>query len=117
VSADLLILTVLLHFSGGIENPFVFYFMFHMIIASILLSERESYLQATFAVLVFGFMVLFEYLQIIPHYCLRGFVPHCLHRDGFICAWDFWCFHYSDVSGGIYGQLHRYQTQAGRACL
>jgi signal transduction histidine kinase len=82
VSADLLILTVLLHFSGGIENPFVFYFMFHMIIASILLSERESYLQATFAVLVFGFMVLFEYLQIIPHYCLRGFVTHCLHRDG-----------------------------------
>jgi signal transduction histidine kinase len=82
VSADLLILTVLLHFSGGIENPFVFYFMFHMIIASILLSERESYLQATFAVLVFGFMVLFEYLQIIPHYCLRGFVTHCLYRDG-----------------------------------
>ena len=82
VSADLLILTILLHFSGGIENPFVFYFMFHMIIASILLSERESYLQATFAVLVFGFMILFEYLQIIPHYCLRGFVIRCLHRDG-----------------------------------
>jgi signal transduction histidine kinase len=82
VSADLLILTILLHFSGGIENPFVVYFMFHMIIASILLSERESYLQATFAVLIFGLMILFEYLQIIPHYCLRGFVTHCLHRDG-----------------------------------
>ena len=38
ISTDLLILTVLLHFSGGIENPFVFYFIFHMIIASILLS-------------------------------------------------------------------------------
>jgi signal transduction histidine kinase len=82
ISADLLILTILLHFSGGIENPFVFYFMFHMIIASILLSERESYLQATFAVLIFGLMILLEYLQIIPHYCLRGFVTHCLYRDG-----------------------------------
>jgi hypothetical protein len=29
ICADLLILTALLHFSGGIENPFVFYFIFH----------------------------------------------------------------------------------------
>jgi hypothetical protein len=34
ISTDLLILTVLLHFSGGIENPFIFYFMFHMIIST-----------------------------------------------------------------------------------
>jgi len=81
ISADLLILTVLLHFSGGIENPFVFYFIFHMIIASILLSVRESFLQATFAVLLFCLIILLEYLQLIPHYCLRGFTPYCLHRS------------------------------------
>ncbi len=81
ISADLLILTVLLHFSGGIENPFVFYFIFHMIIASILLSVWESFLQATFAVLLFSLLILLEYLQLIPHYCLRGFAPYCLHRD------------------------------------
>ncbi len=81
ISADLLILTVLLHFSGGIENPFVFFFIFHMIVASILLSVRESYMQATFAVLLFGLLILLEYLQIIPHHCLEGFVSHCSHRD------------------------------------
>jgi signal transduction histidine kinase len=81
ISADLLILTVLLHFSGGIENPFVFYFIFHMIIASILLSVRESFLQATFAVLLFCLLILLEYLQLIPHYCLIGFAPYCLHRS------------------------------------
>ncbi len=81
ISADLLILTILLHFSGGIENPFVFYFIFHMIIASILLSVRESFLQATFAVLLFCLLILLEYLQLIPHYCLRGFAPYCLHRS------------------------------------
>ncbi|UCF14660.1 MAG: hypothetical protein JSW59_14695, partial [Phycisphaerales bacterium] len=74
ISTDLVLLTVLLHFSGGVENPFVFYFMFHMIIASILLSVRESYLQATLAVLLFGLLVLLEYTQLVPHYCLRGFV-------------------------------------------
>ncbi len=92
ISADLLLLTALLHFSGGIENPFVFYFTFHMIIASILLSLRESYFQATFAVLLFGLLVLFEYMQIIPHYCLRGFVSHCLHRDGPYLVGTFFVF-------------------------
>jgi len=81
ICADLLILTVLLHFSGGIENPFVFFFIFHMIIASILLSVRESYLQATFAVLLFGLMVLLEYSGNLQHHCLAGFVSHCSHRD------------------------------------
>ncbi len=81
ISADLLLLTILLHFSGGIENPFAFYFIFHMIIASILLSVWDSYLQATFAVLVFFLLILLEYLQLIPHYCLRGFAPTCLHRN------------------------------------
>ncbi|MHC4556918.1 MAG: sensor histidine kinase [Planctomycetota bacterium] len=83
ICADLFLLTVLLHFSGGIENPLVFYFVFHMIIASILLSTRESYLQATFAVFLLVLLVLLEYKQLISHYCLTGFVPYCLHKDKF----------------------------------
>ena len=81
ICADLLILTVLLHFSGGIENPLYFYFIFHMIISSITLSVRESYLQATFAVLVFGLLVLLEYSQLIPHHCLEGFTENCSHQN------------------------------------
>jgi len=81
ICVDLVLLTALLHFSGGIENPLVFFFIFHMVIASILLSPRESYLQATFAVLLFGLMVLLEHEQFISHYCLTGFVPHCLQES------------------------------------
>ena len=80
ICMDLFLLTAILHFSGGIENPLVFYFVFHMIIASILLSPRESYLQATFAVLLFSLLALLEHTQLIPHYCLEGFVPHCLQE-------------------------------------
>lgn len=83
ICADLVILTMLLHFSGGVENPFVFYFIFHMIIASILLSIWQSYLQATFGVLLFGLLVFLEYIEIVPHYCLKGFVTNCLRREGF----------------------------------
>ena len=47
ISVDLFILTAILHFSGGIENPFAFFFVFHMVLASILRPKLQSYLQAT----------------------------------------------------------------------
>ncbi len=81
ISLDLLSLAVLIHFSGGIETPFIFYFIFHMIIASILLSRWASFLQATFAVLLFGLIVSLEYFGILPHYCLKGFVVGNQHNN------------------------------------
>lgn len=81
ISLDLLTLTVLVHFSGGIENPFLFYFIFHMIIASTLLDRRASFLQATFAVTLFSAMVAAEYLGIAPHYCLKRFIVYDQYRN------------------------------------
>jgi len=83
ISTDLVALTILLHYSGGIESPVVIYFVFHMIIASILLSVRESYLQATFAVLLLGLLALLEHTGIIPHHCLEGFITCSMHHGGF----------------------------------
>jgi signal transduction histidine kinase len=80
ISADLLILTILFHFSGGIENPFIIYYVFHMIIASILLSEWESYLQATLASGLLFLLVLLEYHEIIPHHPLEQFVAFDQHN-------------------------------------
>jgi len=81
ITLDLLALAVLIHFSGGIENPFIFYFIFHMIIASTLLSVRASYLQATLAVALLGGLVALEYYGLIPHVHLSGFIPQELYRD------------------------------------
>ena len=74
ISVDLIVLTILLHFSGGVENPCIIYFIFHMVIASILLPSKESYLQATLAVVLIVMLALLEYKNFIPHYCLAGFV-------------------------------------------
>jgi signal transduction histidine kinase len=82
ISADLFILATILHFSGGIKNPFSFFFVFHMIIASILCSKRQSYLQATLAVVLFGGLVILEGTEVIRHYDLEGFARHELYRDG-----------------------------------
>ncbi len=81
ISLDLMALTALIHFSGGIENPFIFYFIFHMIIAGILLSPRASYLQATFAAALFILMAGMEYFSVFKHYHLEGFVSYGLYTN------------------------------------
>jgi signal transduction histidine kinase len=81
ISADLFVLAGILHYSGGIENPFSFFFVFHMIIASILRSRLQSYIQATLAVLLFGGLVGLEAGGFVAHYDLKGFAGHGLYDD------------------------------------
>jgi len=83
ICIDLLLLTILLHYSGGIENPFIVYFVFHIAIASILLPTRESYLQATFATSLLSLLALLEYKGIVPHYPLEGFATSGAHSNVF----------------------------------
>lgn len=81
ISLDLLSLAMLIHFSGGIENPFMFYFIFHMIIAGILLSRRAAFLQATFAASLLCLMASLEYSGVLPHYCLKEFMFLSEHNN------------------------------------
>jgi len=81
ISADFLALTIMLHFAGGIENPFIVYYIFHMIMASIVLAPRDSFFQVTLALILIGILSLFEYSGILPHYALEGFVSHDLYQN------------------------------------
>ena len=78
---DLLSLIALIHFSGGVENPFIFYFIFHLIIASIILSKRVSYILATLNTVLLSSLIFLEYFEILPHYPLNNFLPDDLWRD------------------------------------
>lgn len=68
IACDLLILGALIHFSGGIENLFGFYFVFHVVFASILLPRWAAFVQATVAFGVFAFVAVGEYLGVLAHY-------------------------------------------------
>jgi signal transduction histidine kinase len=92
ISVDLIVLTVMLHFSGGVENPCIIFFIFHMVISSILLSTKESYLQASLAVGLITLLALLEYKNFIAHYCLSGFVMRDLHLDGLHIAGGIFVF-------------------------
>lgn len=120
ISADLLILATILHLAGGIENPFVFFFVFHMIIASILGSQGQSYLQATLAVLLFGGLVLLEGAGIVPHHSLTGFAAHGLHDNwtfvlGYLFVFSVTLYLVVYMTTSISAQLRAHQEELEKA--
>ncbi len=75
---DLFSLTALIHFSGGVENPFIFYFVFHLVIASIILSKKVSYVLATLNTALLSSVIFLEFFEILPHHHLNNFLPMAL---------------------------------------
>ncbi len=73
IMTDHFFLICLIYFAGGIENPFIFYFLFHAIIGGIFLEKKYSYLQALFAASLFALLLLLEYYSVIPHQPLQTF--------------------------------------------
>ena len=65
VDVDWVVLVLIMYHSGGLQSPALFYFVFHIIIASILLPRRDCYLQATFATALVALGALLEYYNII----------------------------------------------------
>jgi len=73
--ADLVVLVVLLHFSGGIENPLTLLFLIHIIIAGIILNRKHLYAITATAIGLLLFLAIAEGTEIISHYTLNIF-PH-----------------------------------------
>ena len=70
INIDLLLLTLILHFSGGATNPFVFFYIFHTTLSSILLTKRSAYIETIIAAVMFCTMTFLEGFNIINHYSL-----------------------------------------------
>ena len=68
---DLVALALLLYFAGLARNPFLSFFVFHMIIAGMYLRGNLAYLIAAAATCLVGGIMLLEYLAWIPHFDLE----------------------------------------------
>jgi len=71
IGVDLLALTFLLHYSGSVENPFIIYYVFHVIIGSILLGRAQSYLVAAGASAMIILMAVGEGIGACPHHAIN----------------------------------------------
>jgi len=68
IFADIIALAILIYYTGGIESPFYVFFIFHMIIGSLLLPGYVIYTIASGIVICFYTASLLEYFTIIPHH-------------------------------------------------
>lgn len=85
IALDLLVLTFVLHFSGGVTNPLGMFMVFHMAIASVLLPRRDAYAQAGWAALLYASLALIELVRPEWHWPMGGYLPAGaggLHRHG-----------------------------------
>ena len=76
---DWLAMILLIHYSGGIESPALYFFLFHLVIASIFFRPRLAFSFAVFAVLLVSGIACLEFVGLLPHYPVTGFLaaePH-----------------------------------------
>jgi PAS domain S-box-containing protein len=73
MEVDLLVLTAVLHFSGGVTNPFFLFYVFHVIIATIILPRSLSFAVGLTAIVLFGLLAVNELNagMIFGHYPLQ----------------------------------------------
>ena len=78
---DWLAMTLLIHYSGGVESPAILFFIFHIIIASIFFQASTAF---AFALLAAGLLtgtVLLELFGILSHRAVDGLLEQPLYQN------------------------------------
>lgn len=65
-AADLILSTGLVYFTGGIESPLTFVYIFPIFGSGTLLGRREAVLMASLGSICFGLLIDFEFYRLIP---------------------------------------------------
>lgn len=85
IAIDLLLLTVILALSGGVENPMAVFYLFHVAISGLLLRTWQAAIQSAWAVVLYASMCLaqavgwLQYWPFLPHLGsadLHAVLPH-----------------------------------------
>ncbi len=61
---------LLIHFTGGIASPFIFFFIFHITFSAIFLPRRSTYSFAAVAAAGMGLVALGEYMGWVQHHAI-----------------------------------------------
>jgi len=86
---DLLIISALVYISGGLENSFYFLYIFEIIAASVILSNRAAYITAALSAVSFGVLLDAMFYDLIPNINSSS-VPEVTHgtvMNNLFIAW------------------------------
>lgn len=81
IAADWVAMTLLIHFTGGIESPVLLYFLLHITLAAILLPVKDTYTFTILATLLVGGLAWVECAGLIPHVDIEKFVSAALYQN------------------------------------
>jgi signal transduction histidine kinase len=74
-------MTLLIHFSGGIESPAILFFIFHIILASFFFAPRTAFAFALLAAGLLSSTALLELIGLLPHEPLDGLLDFNLYQN------------------------------------
>lgn len=113
---DLISLSLLVYFTGGIESPLYVLFVFHMIIGSLILPGAIVYTIASVFVLIFVSMISLEYTGLLVHQHVNGLLDFSLYNNlqfvtAFLAAFTLMIYVSIYLSNGIAKQLYRREKE------
>ena len=81
-AADLFLLTVVLHFSGGVNNPLMMLYVAPILLSAFLLPTRRTIVVVTIALVCYAGLVILEFYRLIPHIPVPGLFSSTAYRNG-----------------------------------
>jgi signal transduction histidine kinase len=72
IICDYVLLFFLIYFTGFLENPFAYFFVFHIMLTSFLFASDIVLIYVSSLIGLFIGAFIFEYFRLIPHYRLSG---------------------------------------------
>lgn len=114
--SDLIALMLIVYYTGSVESPLLLFFVFHMIIGSLILPGFVIYLFAFLVVASVWGITTGEYYSLIQHNHIVGFLPSPLHQNfNYVLAintsFGFMIFMVVLIANRIANQLYRHEQQ------
>jgi signal transduction histidine kinase len=72
ILADYVLLFLLVYFSGFLENPFTYFFVFHVLLTSFIFRPAIVWKYVVGLIVVIAGVALAQYLEFVPHYQFSG---------------------------------------------
>ena len=113
IGLDWAAMALLVWFAGGIESPAIFFFLFHIMIAALLLPHDRGFLYVTLAPLLVGGIALLEYYGLLPHAAIfePGRYENVLYAVGRLAFFAATCYVMAYLSMGVSRRLRRREDE------
>jgi signal transduction histidine kinase len=72
IGLDWFTMALLVYLTGGIESPTIYFFLFHIMIASLLLPHDRGFFYVTLAPILVGAIAILEYQGVLSHVAVFG---------------------------------------------